>query len=53
MHCTFQLDITLDNVQLVDKFEWDISNPSNSPEEFAEIFTSDLGLSGEFRCVCR
>lgn len=44
-----RLDITLDSVQLVDKFEWDISNSSNSPEEFAEIFTSDLGLSGEFR----
>lgn len=46
-----QLDITLDTVQLVDKFEWDISNAINSPEEFAEIFSSDLGLSGEFKLV--
>lgn len=44
-----QLDITLDSIQLVDKFEWDISNPHNSPEAFAEAFTAELGLTGEFR----
>lgn len=46
-----QLDITLDSVQLVDKFEWDISDPHNSPEDFADIFAADLGLGGEFRRV--
>lgn len=44
-----QLDITLDNLQLVDKFEWDISDSRNSPEAFAETFAAELGLSGEFR----
>lgn len=46
-----QLDITLDNLQLVDKFEWDISDSRNSPEAFAETFAAESGLSGEFRCV--
>ncbi|KAM0755771.1 SNF5-domain-containing protein [Meredithblackwellia eburnea MCA 4105] len=44
-----KLDITLDSFQLVDKFEWDISDPHNSPEAFAEIFAADLGLGGEFK----
>ncbi|KAL8276149.1 hypothetical protein RQP46_011443 [Phenoliferia psychrophenolica] len=44
-----KLDITLDSFQLVDRFEWDISDPHNSPEEFAEVFVADLGLGGEFR----
>ncbi|GAA5904355.1 hypothetical protein JCM6882_003204 [Rhodosporidiobolus microsporus] len=43
-----KLDITLDTIQLVDRFEWDITNPSNSPEEFAETFATELGLTGEF-----
>ncbi|GAA6035174.1 hypothetical protein JCM8097_006403 [Rhodosporidiobolus ruineniae] len=43
-----KLDITLDTVQLVDKFEWDLGNPDNSPEEFAETFATELGLTGEF-----
>lgn len=43
-----QLDITLDSIQLVDQFEWDISDPNNSPEAFAEAFAAELGLSGEF-----
>lgn len=48
-----QLDITLDSFQLIDRFEWDISDPYNSPEEFAEVFVADLGLGGEFRCAFR
>lgn len=43
-----QLDITLDNIQLVDRFEWDLSNPTNSPEQFAATFATDLGFGGEF-----
>ena len=31
-----------------DKFEWDINNPDNSPEEFAECICADLGLGDEF-----
>ncbi|GAA6035788.1 hypothetical protein NBRC10512_006089 [Rhodotorula toruloides] len=49
MRVVIKLDITLDSIQLVDKFEWDISNPHNSPEAFAEAFTAELGLTGEFR----
>ncbi|GAA5869745.1 hypothetical protein JCM1840_000577 [Sporobolomyces johnsonii] len=49
LRITIKLDITLDSIQLVDKFEWDISNPRNSPEEFAETFAAELGLTGEFR----
>lgn len=32
-----------------DQFEWDISDNRNSPEEFAEVYCRDLGLSGEFK----
>ncbi|GAA5949625.1 hypothetical protein JCM3765_002729 [Sporobolomyces pararoseus] len=49
LRITIKLDITLDATQLVDRVEWDIANPRNSPEEFAEIFTSELGLTGEFK----
>ena len=31
-----------------DKFEWDINNPDNSPEDFAECMCADLGLGSEF-----
>lgn len=41
----------MDSFQLVDKFEWDLSDSRNSPEEFADVFASDLGLGGEFRFV--
>ncbi|PWN50706.1 SNF5-domain-containing protein [Violaceomyces palustris] len=45
-----QLDITVGSMNLVDQFEWDANdqNPT-AAEEFAEVFTADLGLSGEFR----
>ncbi|GAA5864456.1 hypothetical protein JCM3774_005133 [Rhodotorula dairenensis] len=43
-----KLDITLDAIQLVDQFEWDISDPSNNPEAFAGAFAAELGLTGEF-----
>ncbi|GAA5908200.1 SWI/SNF chromatin-remodeling complex subunit SNF5 [Sporobolomyces salmoneus] len=48
LRITIKLDITLDATQLVDRVEWDINNPRNSPEEFAENFTAELGLTGEF-----
>lgn len=44
-----KLDITVGNWELVDQFEWDISYPQNSPEEFASKLAKDLGLSGEFK----
>ncbi|KAM0793241.1 hypothetical protein ACM66B_000705 [Microbotryomycetes sp. NB124-2] len=49
LRIVIKLDITQDNVQIVDKFEWDVSDSLNSPEEFAEIYAADLGLTGEFK----
>ncbi|GAA5834515.1 hypothetical protein JCM9279_004339 [Rhodotorula babjevae] len=49
LRVAIKLDITLDSIQLVDKFEWDLSSPSSSPETFAEAFAAELGLTGEFR----
>ncbi|KDN48178.1 SNF5-domain-containing protein [Tilletiaria anomala UBC 951] len=44
-----KLDITVGGMQLVDQFEWDISDEENSPELFADTFAADLGLAGEFK----
>ncbi|KAG1484227.1 hypothetical protein G6F57_002035 [Rhizopus arrhizus] len=44
-----KLDITVGNRELIDQFEWDISCPKNSPEEFAERLVKELGLGGEFK----
>ena len=44
----FQLNIHVGNQSLVDQFEWDMSDPNNSPEEFAVKLCSELGLGGEF-----
>jgi SWI/SNF-related matrix-associated actin-dependent regulator of chromatin subfamily B protein 1 len=48
MRFVVNLNITIGQNTLVDKFEWEINNPTNSPEEFAQQMTSDLSLSGEF-----
>ena len=37
------------NRALLDQFEWDIANPRNNAEEFAEQLANELGLGGEFR----
>ncbi|QPG73733.1 hypothetical protein FOA43_001046 [Brettanomyces nanus] len=42
------LDITIANNQLVDRFDWDIMNPDNDPEEFAEVLCAEMSLPGEF-----
>ena len=44
-----QLDISVDAVNLQDQFEWDLADPQNSPEDFAAVYSADLGLPGEFR----
>ena len=36
-------------MKLDDQFEWDIENPGASPEEFADVYATDLGLGGEFK----
>lgn len=43
-----KLNIHVGNQSLVDQFEWDMSEPRNSPEQFAQKLCSELGLGGEF-----
>ena len=35
------IDVQLAGVKIADSFEWDLSNPDNSPEEFASMIVSD------------
>ncbi|KAF9078558.1 hypothetical protein BDP27DRAFT_16591 [Rhodocollybia butyracea] len=49
MRIVIKLDIIVGSMKLDDQFEWDIDNVKASPEHFAEVYTQDLGLSGEFR----
>lgn len=48
MRITIKLNITIGQQTLVDQFEWDINNPLNCAEDFAQSMTQDLSLSGEF-----
>ncbi|KAI0998525.1 hypothetical protein K3495_g9670 [Podosphaera aphanis] len=48
MRILIKLNITIGPHTLEDKFEWEINNPMNSPEEFAQSMTRELSLSGEF-----
>ncbi|KAF0313333.1 SWI/SNF-related matrix-associated actin-dependent regulator of chromatin subfamily B member 1 [Amphibalanus amphitrite] len=43
-----KLNIHVGNISLVDRFEWDVSDPLNSPEQFAQQLCAELGLGGEF-----
>ncbi|XP_046361409.1 SWI/SNF-related matrix-associated actin-dependent regulator of chromatin subfamily B member 1-like isoform X2 [Haliotis cracherodii] len=43
-----KLNIHVGNISLVDQFEWDLSEPENSPEEFSTKLCAELGLGGEF-----
>lgn len=45
---TISINVRVGRVIVKDKFEWDINNPDNSPEEFAECICADLGLGDEF-----
>lgn len=45
---TLKLNIHVGNLSLMDQFEWDMSDPDSSPEEFAVKLCSDLGVGGEF-----
>jgi SWI/SNF-related matrix-associated actin-dependent regulator of chromatin subfamily B protein 1 len=36
-------------MKLDDQFEWDLDNTNASPEDFAEVYSQDLGLGGEFK----
>lgn len=44
-----RLDITVGAMNLIDQFEWDVSDEGSSAEQFATAFAADLGLSGEFK----
>lgn len=48
MRINIRLNITIGPHTLEDKFEWEINNPLNSPEEFAQSMARELSLSGEF-----
>ncbi|EAZ62838.2 predicted protein, partial [Scheffersomyces stipitis CBS 6054] len=44
-----KLDITINNTQLTDQFEWDVLNyEDNDPEDFAIYMCDELNLPGEF-----
>ncbi|CAO3694216.1 unnamed protein product [Umbelopsis ramanniana] len=49
LRTVIKLDITVGNRALIDQFEWDIASQNNSPEQFADILATDLGLGGEFK----
>ncbi|EMR10021.1 hypothetical protein PNEG_01775 [Pneumocystis murina B123] len=49
MRIQVKLDIIIAQYNLVDTFEWDINNPYNDPEVFAERMCLDLALTGEFK----
>jgi len=36
-----EIDVRVDNVSLRDKFEWDINDPQNSPEDFAVLLCNE------------
>ncbi|CAE6459210.1 unnamed protein product [Rhizoctonia solani] len=44
-----KVDVIVGTMNLTDQFEWDINDPHNSPEEFAEVYCNELGLGGEFK----
>ena len=48
MRVLIKLNITIGQYTLVDQFEWDINDPVNSPEGFAQQMARDMCLSGEF-----
>jgi SWI/SNF-related matrix-associated actin-dependent regulator of chromatin subfamily B member 1 len=35
-------------MKLDDQFEWDLDNEITTPEQFAEVYSKELGLGGEF-----
>ncbi|KAJ7496935.1 hypothetical protein FB451DRAFT_1017060 [Mycena latifolia] len=49
MRILIRLDIIVGSMKLDDQFEWDLDNKEASPEDFAQIYTQELGLGGEFR----
>lgn len=48
MRVLIKLNITIGQHTLIDQFEWELNDPMNSPEEFAQSMTRELCLAGEF-----
>jgi SWI/SNF-related matrix-associated actin-dependent regulator of chromatin subfamily B member 1 len=48
MRVLIKLNITIGQSTLIDQFEWELNNPLNCPEEFAQQMTHELSLAGEF-----
>jgi SWI/SNF-related matrix-associated actin-dependent regulator of chromatin subfamily B member 1 len=48
MRVLIKLNITIGQHTLIDQFEWELNNPLNCPEEFAQSVTRELSLAGEF-----
>lgn len=48
MRILIKLNITIGPHTLVDQFEWELNNPLNSAEEFAQLVARELSLAGEF-----
>ncbi|KAJ2914946.1 hypothetical protein MD484_g5439, partial [Candolleomyces efflorescens] len=49
MRILIKLDIIVGSIKLDDQFEWDMENNDVTPEEFAQVYAKDLGLTGEFK----
>lgn len=45
------MSVRCGRIVVKDKLEWDINNPSNSPEDFAECLCADLGLEDQFKLL--
>ena len=45
------LDIEWNEHMLKDSFKWDITDPDNSPEEFAALMVNDLELPPIFQTM--
>eukprot|EP00090_Calanus_glacialis_P026394 TRINITY_DN414_c0_g1_i1.p1 TRINITY_DN414_c0_g1~~TRINITY_DN414_c0_g1_i1.p1 ORF type:complete len:371 (-),score=137.99 TRINITY_DN414_c0_g1_i1:150-1262(-) len=43
-----KLNIHVGNISIIDQFEWDLAEETNSPEDFSRKICADLGLGGEF-----
>ena len=46
-----QLNIHVGNISLKDQIEWDMAEPSNSPEEFANVLCAELGIYSYYKVI--
>lgn len=43
-----RLDVTIENISLLDRFEWDLGDRRSRPEAFCETYTKELALGPQF-----